>query len=57
MGVVSSEMVTAVNMFLFFLEAKSWMKYCGEAMLTEVLNRGLKLYSIGGSCIVNRERK
>ena len=24
MGVVSSEMVTAVNMFLFFLEAKSW---------------------------------
>ena len=33
------------------------MKYCGEAMLTEVLNRGRKLYSIDGSCIVNRERK
>ena len=28
-----------------------------EHMLTEVVDRGRKLYSVDGSCIVDRERK
>ena len=31
------------------------MRYMVEQMLTEVVDRGRKLYSVDGSCIVNRE--
>ena len=41
--------------FLVHSYWEQWMRYMVEQMLTEVVDRGRKLYSVDGSCIVNRE--
>ena len=39
------------------LEAMNEVYIVGKQMLTKAVDRGRKLYSVDGSCIVDRERK